>query len=174
MTNEHEVVVVFGAAVRPDGTPSGAMRRRIAAAKDYAKNRAVIFLVTGGEGNYPPAEAVVMANLLRAEGILDHRIIQEDQSKSTLESVVNCTGIIRHLTGITRVMACSDAYHLPRCRVLLRLCGIKAGGIAAGSGRHAHSWRKWLWFHLREIPALPVDAILLFSRRVGGSHIRRV
>jgi hypothetical protein len=71
-------------------------------------------------------------------------------------------------------MACSDAYHLPRCRVLLRLCGIKAGGIAAGSGRHAYSWRKWLWFHFREIPALPIDAILLFSRGIVRSHIRRV
>ena len=166
MTNMHEVVVVFGAAVRPDGTASGAMRRRIAAAGDYARDRAVIFLVTGGEGNYPPAEAVVMANLLRAGGVSDHRIIQEDQSKSTLESVVNCTRIIRHLTGITQVMACSDAYHLPRCRVLLRLCGIKAGGIAAVSGRHGNSWQNWLWFRVREIPAVPIDAILILARRI--------
>jgi len=166
MTNGHEVVVVFGAAVRPDGTPSSAMRRRIAAAENYARDRVVIFLVTGGKGNYSPAEAVVMTNLLRAGGVLDHRIIQEDQSKSTLESVVNCTRIIRQLTGITRVMACSDAYHLPRCRVLLRLCGIKAGGIAAVSGRHANSWYKWLWFHFREIPAVPIDAILLLARRM--------
>jgi uncharacterized SAM-binding protein YcdF (DUF218 family) len=110
-----------------------------------------------------------MANLLRAGGILDHRIIQEDQSKSTLESVMNCTRIIRHLTGISRVMACSDAYHLPRCRVLFRLCGIKTGGIAAISGRHADSWQRGLWFRLREIPALPVDAILLLARRMTAS-----
>lgn len=166
MTNKQEVVVVFGAAVRPDGTPSGALRRRIAAAADYARDRSVLFLVTGGEGNYPPAEAAVMANLLRAVGVSDRRIIQEDQSKTTLESAVNCARIIRRLTGIARVMACSDAYHLPRCRVLLRLCGIKAGGIAAVSGRHANSWQKWLWFHVREIPALPIDAILLLARRM--------
>ena len=168
MTNKQEVVVVFGAAVRPDGSPSGALRRRIAAAADYARDRPVLFLVTGGEGDYPPAEAAVMANLLRAGGVSDQRIIQEDQSKTTLESVVNCTKIIRHLTGITRVMACSDAYHLPRCRLLLRLCGIKAGGIAAADGRHANSWQKWLWFHLREIPAVPIDAILVLARRMIG------
>ena len=170
MTNEHEIVVVFGAAVLPSGTPSGALRRRIAAAADYARDRPVIFLVTGAEGNYP-AEAVVMANLLRAGGVSDHRIIQEAQSKTTLESVVNCTRIIRHLRGITRVMACSDAYHLPRCRLLLRLCGIKAGGIAAADGRHANAWPKWLWFHLREIPAVPVDAILLLARRMTASFV---
>jgi len=168
MTNKQEVVVVFGAAVRPDGTPSGALRRRIAAAVDYAGDRPVLFLVTGGEGDYPPAEAAVMANLLRAGGVSDRRVIQEDQSKTTLESAVNCTKIIRHLTGITRVMACSDAYHLPRCRLLLRLCGIKAGGIAAADGRHANSWQKWLWFHLREIPAVPIDAIFVLARRMIG------
>ena len=109
-----------------------------------------------------------MANLLRAGGVSDRRIIQEDQSKTTLESVVNCTKIIRQLTGITRVMACSDAYHLPRCRLLLRLCGIKAGGIAAADGRYADTWQKWLWFHLREIPAVPIDAIFVLARRMLG------
>jgi vancomycin permeability regulator SanA len=164
MTNRHEVVVVFGAAVRPDGSPSGALRRRIAAATEYAQDRAVIFLVTGGEGDYPPAEAVVMANMLRASGISDHDIILEDKSKTTSESVVRCTRIIRQLTAITRVMACSDAYHLPRCRLLFRLRGIKAGGIPAADGRNANSWQKWLWFHLREIPAIAKDTILVLSR----------
>ena len=165
MTDAREVVIVFGAAVRPDGTPSGALRRRIAAAMDYARGRAVIFLVSGGEGRYPPAEAVVMANRLRAGGVSDRAIIQEDQSKTTLESVVNCAAIIRRLTGIARVMACSDAYHLPRCRWLLRLSGIEAGGIAADDGRHANPWQKWLWFQLREIPAIAIDTILILARR---------
>jgi uncharacterized SAM-binding protein YcdF (DUF218 family) len=164
MTDKHEVVVVFGAAVRPDGSPGGALRRRIAAALEYAQDRAVIFLVTGGVGDYPPAEAVVMANLLRAGGVSDHDIIQEDQSKTTSESVVNCTSIIRQLSEITCVMACSDAYHLPRCRLLFRLRGIKAGGIPAADGRDANSWQKWLWFHLREILAIAKDTILVLAR----------
>ena len=165
MADRHEVVVVFGAAVRADGTASGALKRRIDAAIEYARGRAVIFLVSGGVGRYAPAEAAVMTKLLRACGVPDDAIIQEDQSKTTLESVVNCAAIVRRLTGITRVMACSDAYHLARCRWLFRLSGVEAGGIAAADGRNANSWQKWLWFRFREYPAFVKDTILMLVRR---------
>lgn len=169
MTDSYEIVVVFGAAIRPDGSPSGAVRRRVAAALNYARGRSVIFLVTGGLGRYPPAEAAVMSNLLREGGVAEHSILQEDKSATTLDSVVNCTAILRGLSGveILRVMACSDAYHLPRCRILFRLCGVKAGAIPAADGRSVNPRWKFLWFHLREIPAIAVDAVLVLLRRAS-------
>jgi vancomycin permeability regulator SanA len=165
MSQGHDVVIVFGAAVRADGSPSGALRRRIEAALNYGRDRSVIFLVTGGLGIHPPAESVVMANMLRAEGVPEDAIVQENQSKTTLESVIRCTAIIRGLSDITRVMVCSDAYHVARCRWLLRLSGIRAGGIGAASGRAANPWQKWLWFQLREYPAFVKDTILILVRR---------
>ena len=60
-------ILVFGAAVRPDGTPSGAMRDRVGAAVSFGRRLLPrpIYVVTGAKGRYGPPEAEVMADLLK-------------------------------------------------------------------------------------------------------------
>ena len=70
------VVVIFGAAVRPDGSASGVLRARVGAA--LAMGRLLvdpIYMPTGGQGRFGPAEATVMAGPARRSGCgagLDH------------------------------------------------------------------------------------------------------
>ena len=65
-------IVIFGAAVRPGGRPSGALRRRVEAALAFgARHPDALYVPTGGLGDHPPAEAEVMAALLRAAGVAD-------------------------------------------------------------------------------------------------------
>lgn len=150
-----EIIVIFGAAVGPDGRPTPALTRRVAAAIAYGKNRDATFLVTGGPVSAATPEAAVMAALLRAAGISDNRILLEPHARNTLDSVRRCLPL---LSATRRVTLCSDDFHLPRCRWLFRLAGVRAATVAA------HPQRRRLWPILREAIALPVDTVCWLFR----------
>jgi len=156
-----DVVVIFGAAVRPGGVPSGALSRRVAAGLQYAVRAPDCrFIVTGGLGDFPPTEAEVMARLLRENGIGAERVVEERASATTLQSVGNCVSMISAWPDVANVVLCSDSYHLPRCRWLFRIRGLPTRAWPADSSAQTNHWLKWLWFHLREMPAIAIDTLL--------------
>jgi uncharacterized SAM-binding protein YcdF (DUF218 family) len=163
------VIVIFGAAVRPDGTPSHTLYHRVAAAARFGRRFGnPLFIPTGAKGRYGDAEAAVMARQLRGSGISETAIIREETGTDTLSSVCAVTRIIRGLDPAARVYACTSAYHLPRCLLLLRLAGIRARTcppprIPAATRQSL----RWYW-RLRETPALPYDALLMLWLRVRG------
>lgn len=166
--------VVMGARVLPGGRPSGALRRRVQAAVDAAGGApSARFLVTGAVGEHPPSEARVMCALLRDAGVAPDRIVLEETGTDTLSSLVACARLLRR-AGAIDVRVCSDGYHLPRCRAVLRALGIRAGAVAAvtpRSGRSGRAWLgwAWLWARAREAAGLPWDVVLaLWSRARGG------
>lgn len=63
--NHRTLVVVFGAAVRPDGSASPALARRVGYAAAVAQDDASVDLfLSGGMGTHPPSEAEIMAGML--------------------------------------------------------------------------------------------------------------
>ena len=89
------IIVIFGAAVRADGTPSGTLKRRtLRAAAEAEKDPRALIICSGGLGRFPPPECEVMADLLEGEGINPDRIIEDPVSVDTLGSVLNCLNII--------------------------------------------------------------------------------
>ena len=81
-------IVIFGAAVRPDGSPSGTLRNRVAAAARFGRRfDRPLFIPTGGKGRFGDPEATVMARLLRESGFTDAAILQELTGTDTLSSV---------------------------------------------------------------------------------------
>jgi vancomycin permeability regulator SanA len=161
------VIIIFGAAVRPDGTPSQTLRQRVdAAARFGARFARPLFIPTGAKGRHGDAEASVMARQLIDAGYPAETIHEETTGTDTLSSVRAAGRLVR---GKPPVYACTSAYHLPRCLVLLRLAGIKARGCPPPSVPAATSrYQRWYW-RLREIPALPYDALLiLWLRATGG------
>jgi len=155
-------IVVFGAAVRPDSRPSETMRRRVTAAVELGEilGRGALFVPTGGVGRHGPAESAVMAKLLRDWGIEPARILEEPTATDTLSSA---RAVARLLRGGGRTAhPVSSGYHLARCALLLRLCGLRVGkGRAAKPGPGFSEWR----WRLREVPALPYDAALALWHR---------
>lgn len=145
-----EIVVIFGAAVERDGRPSPALARRVAAAVSYGKSRDATFLVTGGAAAGAVTEAAVMANLLRAAGLPDSRVVQEPHARNTLDSIRRCLPLV---STARHVVVCSDDFHLPRCRWLFRLAGVRTEGIAS------RPQRRRLWPVIREMMAVPVDTV---------------
>jgi vancomycin permeability regulator SanA len=159
-------IVVLGARVLPGGRPSGALRRRIAAAL-AAADPETRFLVTGAVGDHPPSEARAMAELLRAAGVSDARIVLEETGTDTLSSLIACVRLLRE-AGATEVIACSDDYHLPRCRAVLRVLGVRAAAAPARGTRAAAGPRSWLWALAREAGGLPWDVALAALRGRRG------
>ncbi len=175
--SEAEVYVVFGAAVRPDGRPSGTLERRTlgawALSRDVPGRR---FLLTGGQGRFGPPEALVMRDLLLERGVPEDEIELEDQARDTLESVVLCTRLLRRRSPLPRVVVVSSRYHLFRCWLLFRLLGVRAGTGRIPGERAALGLRSRLYHGLRECVATPWDALLALllhraervSRRPGA------
>lgn len=155
--------VIFGAAVRPDGSPSATLRARVMAALAAAGgDSAARFLVTGGQGRYGQPEAHVMATLLAEEGISSERILVEDRATDTLDSAVLAAALLHERGDAGRVVACSSAYHLRRCRLLLRLAGIGAAGQAGQGNLASLGLRQWCYHSLRDALLLPFDGLLMF------------
>jgi uncharacterized SAM-binding protein YcdF (DUF218 family) len=160
------IIVIFGAAVRPDGRPSQTLRHRVdAAARFGAGFVRPLFIPTGAKGRYGDAEATVMARQLIRAGFPAEAILEETTGTDTLSSV---RAVARMVRGRSPVYACTSAYHLPRCLMLLRLAGVRARAcppppVPAAS---SHGLR-WYW-RLREVPALPYDALLMLWLRVIG------
>ena len=161
-------IVIFGAAVRPDGQPSRTLRLRVEAALALgARLQRPVYLPTGGVGRFGAAEAVVMAGLLRAAGVAVSEIRIEPTAHDTVSSV---RAVRRMLEGHRGpVYAASSAYHLPRCVVLLRLAGLPARACPPPPAlAAAAAWRKRWWWRLREGPALPWDAAFVVLLRISG------
>ena len=165
---EQPFIVVFGAAVRPDGTPSGALRDRVGAAVRFGSRvlPRPIYIVTGAKGRYGPPEAEVMADLLLARGVDPDYIVLEPTGRNTLRSVLAVARLLKDAPG--PVYAATSAYHMPRCVLLLGIAGLDAHRSAPAIGpASSRILRRW-WWRLREIPAIPVDCTILAWMKFRG------
>lgn len=158
--------MLFGAGVRPDGSPSPTLARRIEAAWRFGEALPVppLYLPSGGVGRHGPSEASVMAARLQQAGVPADRIAPDEAARDTLDTVFNVRAMLRARRHRGAVFAASSAYHLPRCLVLLRLAGLPARPVPPPLETASHLFlRRWHW-RLREVPALPWDALLLIGR----------
>ncbi|HEY8617324.1 YdcF family protein [Phenylobacterium sp.] len=159
-------IVIFGAAVRADGRASPALARRIGYGLQAAlADPQALVLCSGAVGRHPPSEAAVMAAALRARGVPDARLVLDEASRDTLQSVLAAARFLQ-ARGLSRCVVCSDRYHILRIRLLLAALGVRAevGPLLPGRGgaRFAHWWK----MRLREVLAIPYDlAIVLWRRR---------
>jgi vancomycin permeability regulator SanA len=165
-----KVVIIMGAAVWPGGVPSNAMRRRVQGAFETSRGlENVLFLPTGGVGNAPPAEAQVMRELLIEMGVASSSILVEEVADDTLSSVRLCAGMLKTIDNIGEIYVCSDTYHMPRCRWLFRLCGVRTLAGRVESGRSYTGTIKWAGFYVREIAAVIWDTFLVLALKRPGN-----
>lgn len=166
--------MIFGAAVRPDGTPSTTLRRRVEAALAFGRaHPGALYVPTGAVGRHGPSEASVMAEVLRTAGTDPARIVMEETGTDTLSSARACARLLRArragaAAGPTQVVVATSAYHLPRCVALMRVAGFGARAcppprVPAASGLR----KRWYW-RLREAAAFPYDVALAIGFRILG------
>ena len=105
-----------------------------------------------------------MVEVLSARGLAAERLIVDDASLDTLQSVVVAARMAR-ARGRAHVVAVSDGYHLPRIRLLLAVLGVRSV-----AGPRAPGWPRGPWGHrlgmgLREVAAIPYDLVIAAVRR---------
>lgn len=159
------LIAIFGAAVRPDGSPSAALLRRTRYGFEaaHAHPRARV-LCSGGVGRAGPSEASIMARSLTGWGLPRERLVLDEASLDTFQSAVVAARLARELSA-PRVVVCSDGYHIPRIRMMLGLLGV---GHAAGPvprGWRAPGFAHWAKMSLREGAAIPYDLAVVLARR---------
>ncbi len=149
----YDIIVVPGAAVLKGGKPSPPLKRRAEHAIFlFKEGRGGDLLFSGGVGNNPPAEALVMKKIALEKDIPEKHIYVETESKNTFDSVENCVRIIKR-NGWQKVLVVSDTYHVPRVRFVFRFFGITADGAPAGGGKQANTLFRWTFYHIREMAA---------------------
>lgn len=164
-------LIIFGAAVRADGTPSGSLARRVQGAFAFAQTVAdAKYVATGGVGRYGPAEASVMQAMLMRDGVRSEDIILEDRARDTMDSVRFCDVILRARGDVDEVVPCTSQYHLPRCALLFRMLGYKVRIPEMPTDRPHLPLKKWLFFLLKEVFSLPYDALLMIPASWSVRH----
>ncbi|MCB9762483.1 MAG: YdcF family protein [Alphaproteobacteria bacterium] len=105
-----DAIVVAGCRVRPDGTASLALRRRVELGVAlWQQGLAPRIVMTGGLGDHAPTEAQAAADVARELGVPRRAILLEDRSTSTEENARNAATIAG-----PRVLVVTDAYHVAR------------------------------------------------------------
>jgi uncharacterized SAM-binding protein YcdF (DUF218 family) len=109
------------------------------------------------------------AELIR-RGISSSRILVDDRSRNTRESVLAVARILRSLPSAPQpIFVVTDTYHQWRCRLLLFLLGVRTQHAKLTSGIAANGILRWSLYYVREALAVPKDVLLLlFQRRFGG------
>lgn len=109
----YRAIVVAGAGVLPGGVPSDALVARTRAAVDlYVAGAAPTIALTGGVGDWGPAESVVAEGLALGWGVPQAAIVSEAASTSTEENAQQIAAVL----GDVPVLVVTDRYHVTRCR----------------------------------------------------------
>ncbi len=138
-----EAMIVLGAQVNPDGSPSVQLEWRLSAALDNYKLKRIPIVVTGAQGdNEPATEASVMANWLVERGVNRADIRLDETSFNTKENIANA---MKYLPGVKDVLIVTSDYHLPRALQIAKDQGLNPSGV--GSPIKPEFWLK---NHFRE------------------------
>ena len=129
-----DYVVVLGAQIYRDGSPSPVLQWRLDAACAYLReNPGTRCIVSGGQGsNEPFPEAQGMAAYLRQQGIAAERVIEEPRSVNTLQNITYSMALMD--VPSPRVGIVTNNFHVYRAVRIARKAGLRdACGIASYS-----------------------------------------
>jgi vancomycin permeability regulator SanA len=123
-----DAAVVFGARVYASGSPSPLLADRLRTAIDLYKSGLVSVLVmSGGDGADGFNEAQVMRDEAVRAGVDPAAIVVDPAGDSTEATVANTVVLLSTRNGgslPTRIIAVSQAYHLPRIQLSFATAGI--------------------------------------------------
>ena len=148
-----EVIIVLGAQVKADGTPSVALERRMTAALEVYREKPQIIICCGAKGeNEPEAEGAVMRRWMVDHGVREEDVIAETESFNTRQNLLNAKALMAR-RGLEEALVITSDYHVARALALCRDAGIQATGKGSPSKpeyfiknhiREGLSWIKYM------------------------------
>ncbi|WP_029290822.1 vancomycin high temperature exclusion protein [Cellulomonas sp. HZM] len=160
------VAIVLGAGLRPDGSPSTYLRRRLdAGAALYDQGKVNVILVSGDNGTVQHDEPTAMKDYLVAHGVPADRVVADFAGFDTHDSCVRAHTVF----GVDDAVVVTQDYHLPRALFSCRAAGMRVTGVGVSASsvtpQQAVVWR------VREVPAsykAAWDALVGRDPKFGG------
>lgn len=146
-----KVAIVFGAGLRPDGTPTGVLRDRLETAADLHFAAKIEKLLLSGDNHmlgYNEPES--MRQYALGLGVPAGALVLDYAGRSTYDSCYRARAVF----GLRQAVLVTQAFHLDRALYLCDAFGIKAVGVAAR--RRTHSPGLERWWKLREVAATAI------------------
>jgi uncharacterized SAM-binding protein YcdF (DUF218 family) len=160
----YDAIIVLGAHVKPDGSPSVQLGWRLDAAYEAWTQKNVPVVVCGAQGNDEPMpEAEAMSLYLENKGVPAADILKDPDSFNTNQNLKNAAGLLRDLPGIQKVMIVTSDYHVPRAMALARDLGFDACGMGSPCKQeywiknHAREALAWCKYWARKYLHLPLE-----------------
>ena len=128
----YDAIIVLGAQVKTDGTPSVQLSWRLDAAAEAYRNRPVPIVVCGAQGaDEPMPEAVAMRDVLVEKGVPEDMILMDPDSRDTRQNLTNAKTLLSGMENVRKVLVVSSDYHVPRALALAGDMGFEAVGLGA-------------------------------------------
>ena len=152
-TENYDAIIVLGAQVRPDGSPSVQLSWRLDKAAEAWEKRHVPVVVCGAQGkDEPMPEAVAMKQYLTAKGVSGEDILTDPDSFNTNQNLKNAGRLLKEKPEVRKVLIVTSDYHVPRSLALARDQGFEATGLGSpckpeywlkNHAREALAWLKY-------------------------------
>lgn len=126
--DEYDCILVLGAGLKSDGTPSDMLEDRLLCGIDaYESGASSVLLMSGDHGRNDYDEVNAMLNYAVQSGIDEDFIFLDHAGFSTYESLYRA----RDIFGVKKAVIISQKYHLYRALFIADSLGIDAVGISA-------------------------------------------
>lgn len=148
-----DAIVVLGASVFADGTPSDILADRLEIAADlYKAGAAREVIVSGDNADSHYNESDAMKDYLVRLGVPEDDIVVDHLGTDTYASIYRA----KNAYGANDIIVVTQAYHLYRALMIANGLGMEAGGVAADKGDYDDQAE----YSLREVLARTKDWVL--------------
>ena len=145
-----DAIVVLGASVYADGTPSGILQDRLdGGIALYFAGAAPKIIMSGDNSTVSYNEVKAMKDYAVAQGVPSEDVFCDHAGFSTYESMYRA----KHVFGAERIVVATQTYHLYRALYAASGLGLEAVGVPSDYREYAHQ----LQYDVREIPARTKD-----------------
>ncbi len=124
---DYDAIVVLGAGVRDDGSPSDMLYDRIYCAYEIYKAGICDKIIMSGDRTGDYDEPGVMKKTAIELGVDEEHIILDEKGFSTYETVTRA----KEVFGVKKAIFVTQEYHLGRTLFIARSVGIDALGVGA-------------------------------------------
>ena len=147
-----ECVVVLGAGLKDDGTPSHMLEDRIKVGVEvFNRTGAKYILMSGDHSDQYYDEPGAMKKYAEGLGVDPSRILIDNNGLSTYDSITR----VKSEFGFDNIVIVTQEYHVYRAVYIAEHSDIDAIGVSA----NLRSYRKQVYFSLREIVARLKDFV---------------
>lgn len=121
-----DCILVLGAGLKPDGSPSDMLRDRLSFACDlWQEGVSDTVLISGDRASESYDEVTAMKNYLLAHGVPEEAILEDPMGFSTSESLIRA----KEVYGYENIVVVTQRYHLYRALYVAEKIGFDAKGV---------------------------------------------